>query len=220
MAALGALQSFRGAGRLGTPVAEAQFRSARVELRWEGRGPLRTADLVPHKDYIFAYPYETTPCFLLDLGRPLLEAPMSLPAGGGYNWPGGVGPKRSVVAYSAICPHTYTHPTRDTAMIHYFPPNKPATVAQRGEVITCCVHGSAFDPGHGAIPLQPPAEVPLATIVLEWDATTDGLQAIAILGRNVINEFYQSFPRKGRNEVGNYTEVSELSSYSTSVLPC
>jgi Rieske Fe-S protein len=221
LAALAAIRASRGGGLPGVASAETEVqRWPRAELRWEGRGSLRAAEIVPHADYVFAYPFDGTPCFLLDLGRPLPGADLALRAGGGYTWPGGVGQRRSVVAYSAICPHTYTHPTRDAAMIHYFPPDQPATVAQRGGVITCCVHGSAFDPGQGAVPLQPPAEVPLATVLLEWDVRTDGLHAVGIAGRPVFVEFFKSFPKSARREVEGGTVVQELAGYTRSILPC
>jgi arsenite oxidase small subunit len=201
--------------------AEAQVqRSARVRLVLEGGAPLRASTLTPHADYLFFYPFDGTPCFLLDLGTPIPPADVPMRTGDRYAWPGGVGRDRSIVAYAAICPHTYTHPTREAAMIHYFPPDQPATVAQRGGVITCCVHGSAFDPARGAVPLQPPAELPLAAVVLEWDEASDGLSAAGIVGRPVFVEFFRSFPRIARREVTGATTVWELARYSGGILPC
>lgn len=192
----------------------------RVQLLAEDKHPLRASELRPHTDYIFFYPFESTPCFLLDLGRPVAGGHVPLREGGAYAWAGGVGRQRSVLAFSAICPHAYTHPTREHAMIHYFPPDQPATVAQRGGVITCCVHGSAFDPVQGAVPLQPPAELPLAAVALEWDERTDGLFAVGVVGRPVFEEFYRSFPKTSRREVEAMTSVWELSRYSRVILPC
>jgi Rieske Fe-S protein len=169
---------------------------------------------------VFHYPFEGTPCFLLELAAPVPAADVPLRGGGQYAWPGGVGPRRSVVAFSAICPHTYTHPTRESAMIHYFAPDQPATVAQRGGIITCCVHGSAFDPRQGAVPLQPPAEVPLAAVRLEWDEATDGLTATGVVGRPVFEEFFKGFPRNSRREVEGGTIVWPLARYTRAVLPC
>jgi arsenite oxidase small subunit len=212
----------RGAWPAAAPgAAEAQLQpSARARLVLEGGAPLRASRLIPHADYVFLYPFDGTPCFLLDLGKPVPPADVPLRTGGSYAWPGGVGRDRSIVAYAAVCPHTYTHPTREAAMIHYFPPDQPATVAQRGGVITCCVHGSAFDPARGAVPLQPPAELPLAAIVLEWDEVTDGLAAAGIVGQPVFVEFFKSFPRSARREVTGVTTVWELARYSRGVLPC
>jgi Rieske Fe-S protein len=131
-----------------------------------------------------------------------------------------VGPAGAIVAYSAICPHTYTHPTRENAMIRYFAPEQPATLAGRGGVITCCVHGSAFDPARGAVPLQPPAELPLAAVLLEWDPATDGLHAVGLAGVSVFGPFFSSFPKSARGEVGPTTAVWPLSAYSVAVFSC
>lgn len=189
-----------------------------VQLWTEERGPLRASDLVPHRSYLFLYPYESTPCFLLDLDRPLPGAALAGPGSAGYEWPGGVGASRSIVAYSAICPHAFTHPTRQVAMIHYY--GGPATVARRGNVISCCVHGSTFDPAAGAVPLQPPAEMPLAAIRLRWDPASDALHAEGLLGQPVFAEFFRSFPRSGRREVQGTSAVWPLERYSGAVLNC
>ena len=212
----------RGSWPVAAPgAAEAQLqRGARARLVLEDGTPLRASRLAPHADYVFLYPFEGTPCFLLDLGKPVLPAEVPLRTGGGYAWPGGVGRGRSIVAYTAICPHTYVHPTREVAMIHYFAPDQPATVAGQGGIITCCVHGSVFDPARGAVPLQPPAELPLAAVLLEWDEASDGLAAAGVAGRPVFEEFYKSFPKSARREVAGTTTVWELARYSGAVLPC
>jgi arsenite oxidase small subunit len=218
-AAAAGVAGLRGGWPVGEPgVAEAQ--GPRVQLVLEGGAALRASRLVPERDYVFLYPFEGTPCFLLDLGRPVPAAEVTLRDGGRYAWPGGVGRGRSIVAYAAICPHTYTHPTRDVAMIHYFRADQPATVAGRGGIITCCVHGSAFDPARGAVPLQPPAELPLAAVLLEWDEATDGLYAVGVIGRRVFEEFFKDFPRTARGKVEGSTRVWELARYSAATLPC
>ena len=192
-----------------------------MRLILEGKTPVAASRLVPHQSYVFLYPFDSTPCFLLDLGRTVPGASVALRGTDtGYVWGGGVGPGRSIVAYSAICPHAFAHPTREVAMIHYYGPDTPATVAQRTGVVTCCVHGSTFDPTRGAVPLQPPAEIPLAAIVLEWDAGTDGLWARGVVGQPVFDEFFKSFPKSARGEVQGATVVWELERYSRSVLSC
>jgi Rieske Fe-S protein len=219
--ALAGLAWLRGSWPLPVPAVQASVeRGPRARLVLEGGGPVRASQLVSHRDYVFFYPFDGTPCFLLDLGTPVMGTDVPLRTGGTYAWPGGVGRVRSLVAYSAICPHTYTHPTREAAMIHYFAPDQPASVAQRGGVITCCVHGSAFDPARGAVPLQPPAELPLATVLLEWDEASDGLTAVGVLGRPVFTEFFRSFPRIARRDVAGSTTVRELARYSAGILPC
>lgn len=187
----------------------------------EGREPFLASALVPHRTYVFLYPYESTPCFLLHLGREVTGT--GIPAHGtvaAYDWPGGVGPDRAIVAYSAICPHAFTHPTREVAMIHYYGPSDAAAVAQRTNVITCCVHGSTFDPARGAVPLQPPAEIPLAAVVLGWEPATDALYAAGLVGRPVFAEFFRSFPRSSRRRVEGPVPVWPLERYSTAVMNC
>lgn len=193
----------------------------RVPLWHEGREPLRASALVPHRTYVFHYPYESTPCFLLHLGRRV--PPSAVPAHGpaaAYDWPGGVGPDQAVVAFSAICPHAYTHPTREVAMIHYYGPEGRAEVAQRTNVISCCVHGSTFDPARGAVPLQPPAELPLATVRVAWDEAADTFHAEGLIGQPVFAEFFRSFPRSARREVPGPAAVWALERYSAAVLNC
>jgi hypothetical protein len=104
-------------------------------------------------------------------------------------------------------------------VIHYFPADQPATVAGRRGIITCCVHRSAFDPG-GVVPLHPPAELPLAAILLEWDEATDGLHAVGVTGRPVFEEFFKDFPRSPRGKGEGTTQVWELERHSAATLPC
>jgi Rieske Fe-S protein len=67
----------------------------------ESRQPIRAGALSVGRNYIFHYPFEGTPCFLLDLGTPTVQnVALRTEDGGTYEWPGGAGRKRSVVAYS------------------------------------------------------------------------------------------------------------------------
>src|SRR5205085_2515158 len=67
--------------------------------------PLKASELRPQTNYIFNYPYEATPVFLLDLGKEVAPTALSTQDRDSYSWPGGVGRKRSIVAFSAICAH-------------------------------------------------------------------------------------------------------------------
>src|SRR6266545_2634683 len=68
--------------------------------------PLRAGALMIGRNYVFHYPFEGTPCFLLNLGKPTGQnVTLRLEKGGSYEWPGGVGPQRNIVGYSAICSH-------------------------------------------------------------------------------------------------------------------
>src|SRR5512146_1157980 len=65
--------------------------------------PLAASALPQNRNLVFDYPYVATPCFLLNLGRPLRESVRLQTADRrGYVWSGGVGARRSIVAYSAI----------------------------------------------------------------------------------------------------------------------
>src|SRR5687768_5159333 len=85
----------------------------RSRLHDENRQPLRASRLAVGRNYIFHYPFEGTPCFLINLGQPTIaKVALKTENGSTYEWPGGVGPQRGVVAYSAICSHRLTYPTR------------------------------------------------------------------------------------------------------------
>ncbi len=154
--------------------------------------PLRAASLEPGVNYVFQWPYPATPCFLLDLGRKVVGRKDIRTADGRlYDWPGGVGRRQSVVAYSAICSHKLTHPTRDISFIAYRADATPHNA--RARVIHCCSEHSQFDPAAGAQVLEGPAPQPLAAIVLEYSAERDELAAVATLGADVFDRFFSSF---------------------------
>ena len=46
---------------------------SRVQLMSDRGQPLRAADLAAGRNYIFHYPFEATPCFLLNLGKPTVR---------------------------------------------------------------------------------------------------------------------------------------------------
>src|SRR6185369_8504974 len=92
----------------------------RVQLVDSARRPLRAASLAANRNYIFHYPYASTPCFLLDLGKPTAQAvTLKTEQGTAYEWPGGVGPRGAIVGYSAICAHRLSYPTRQISFISY-----------------------------------------------------------------------------------------------------
>ena len=106
--------------------------------------PLRARDVKDETNYVFQFPYVGTPCFLLKLARPVnATATLKREDGLTYEWRGGVGPARSIVAFSAICAHKLAYPTRDVSFIRY--QRKPSTnsVAQ---AIHCCAEHSVYDP--------------------------------------------------------------------------
>src|SRR6188474_119850 len=68
----------------------------RSRLVDESGQPLRASRLTVGRNYIFHYPFEGTPCFLLNLGKPTGQnVTLRLENGGTYEWPGGVGAQRA-----------------------------------------------------------------------------------------------------------------------------
>ena len=121
--------------------AEAASLSARMYKRAtlvDDKGaPIRLGTLKVGQNYVFDYPYSSTPCFLLRLDRPAAGGiDLRTESGQPYRWEGGIGESKAVVAYSAICAHKMTYPTRQVSFIGYR--DGPSPVAGKGKVITCC----------------------------------------------------------------------------------
>jgi arsenite oxidase small subunit len=154
--------------------------------------PLKASAVPANQNLIFHYPFAATPCFLLNLCKPA-AAPVQLRTAdnAGYEWKGGVGPARSVVAYSAICAHRMSYPTRDISFIS-FRAEKSAR-NRHAAVIHCCSEHSQYDPAEGARVLAGPAPQPLAAILLEHDSNTDEIHAVGTLGGEMFNDFFQKF---------------------------
>lgn len=206
--------------------ATAQF-YARVRLVDERGAPLQARRIPPHRNLIFHYPYATTPCFLLNLGRPA-KGSMRLRTADrrGYDWQGGVGPERSVVAYSAICAHQLTYPTRDISFISYR--REKSARNPHGNVIHCCSEHSQYDPAEGARVVAGPAPQPLAAILLEHDASRDELFAVGTLGGEMFNQFFSKFEFRlalensgaARRAVADSATVMPLENYCRQQVQC
>ena len=199
----------------------------RVKLVDEQGKPLTAATLQPRTNYVFDYPFQSTPCFLLRLGAPVSGGvELRTEAGESYQWAGGVGPDRDVVAYSAICAHKMTYPTKQVSFIGYR--DEPSPVAPHGRVITCCSDRSVYDPAMGARVVSGPAPQPLATILLEQDAKTHELFATGTFGGEMFAEFFRRFdfrlqlergPR-AKQEVDGTAVVRVLDHYSAQWAKC
>lgn len=161
------------------------------------------ASSVPINDptiMLFQYPMLGDITFLLNMGDEN-NNPVSIPPtkvlipqnGATYDFPGGVGPFKSIVAYSAICQHLGCAPPE----IHFYPPkyfspggNVPnylpseayqaALSAGAKSVIHCDCHGSTYDPWHGAGVLTGPTVRPLPYVQLYWDSNTDYIYAVSM----------------------------------------
>jgi Rieske Fe-S protein len=187
-----------------------------TRLVWSDGRPVRVDELEVNKKYVFFYPLKSTPCFLLNLGdsngvpvsvkvqvyttmTPLNEEPLvfkvkegsvesTVPGYGRSYVVEGVGPNRSIVAYSAVCQHFgCPYPAVD-----FHPPGRSVPLAwsevvARGGVIYCACHGGAYDPYRGAAVILAPPQRPLPFVRLE---VRDGeLWAVEVVGATVFGRF-------------------------------
>jgi Rieske Fe-S protein len=206
-----------------------------TRLVWSDGRPVRVEELEVNKKYIFFYPLKSTPSFLINLGdlngrpvsvrvqvhstmAPLNEEPFVFRQQGGsieLTIPGygrvyvveGVGPNKSIVAYSAVCQHFgCPYPAID-----FHPPGKPVPLARseivaRGGVIYCTCHGGAYDPYRGAAVLLAPPQRPLPFVKLE---ERDGeLWAVGMLGATIFGKFCNTCAEE-EELVGSETVVRE-----------
>jgi arsenite oxidase small subunit len=207
--------------------ADAKPHSYAPALLVDDRGePQKASQIKPLTNYVFHYPFVATPVFLLDLGKPALPHSLSTRDRDNYSWPGGVGPHRSIVAYSAICAHKLVYPTRDVSFISF-----RKTRAQRGvqdELIHCCAEQSQYDPARGAQVMAGPATQPLCAVLLTHDPKADTLTAYATLGGELFDEFFQKYQMKlsldvgpkAKNPVAGQAVVSELSKFCRNSIQC
>ena len=189
--------------------------------------PIKVRRIAARTNYVFNYPFAATPCFLLDLGRPVAGADALLRTDGAtYAWSGGVGERHSVVAYSAICAHKLAYPAREVSFIRFQSARSPTS---DGNVIHCCADHSVYDPAAGARVLSGPAPQPLAAILLDYDAERDELAALGTVGAEQFEAFFRKYdfklameygPGKARAPVGANTAVRELSEYCRQTIQC
>ena len=149
------------------------------EFRWSiahSREKINVSALEIGETYLFHYPYVSTPCFLINLGRPVQPGKqLRTRDGQRYRWQGGAGPERSIVAFSAICAHKMSHPAPTVSFINYRHDavkfrNSQDAIEQRSGVIYCCSERSVYDPASGGRVLGGPAPQPLAAIELDYDS--------------------------------------------------
>ncbi|TFZ03500.1 (2Fe-2S)-binding protein [Ramlibacter rhizophilus] len=170
-----------------------------VVLGDESGRPLKAASLKPQVNYVFHYPYVATPVFLLRLGRTVPGQAVRGPSGS-YDWPGGIGPDRSIVAFSAICAHKLVYPNKDVSFIS-FRKGRARRGVQDG-LIHCCAENSQYDPAAGARVVSGPAEQPLAAVLLRHDAREDTLTAYGTVGPELFKQFFEKYAAKLALDVG------------------
>jgi Rieske Fe-S protein len=198
----------------------------RALLTNEFGDPLRADSLKPQSNYVFHYPFESTPVFLLRLEQAALPQQLSTKTKTSYAWPGGVGRQKNLVAFSAICAHQLVYPTAQVSFIS-FRKNK----AQKGvadNLIHCCAENSQYDPAKGARVMNGPAEQPLCAILLEHNPKDDTLTAYATLGGELFEDFFRKYEfklsldvgPKAKNPVSNKTVVRELEKFCRNPIQC
>ena len=189
--------------------------------------PLKASSVAAETNYLFHYPFVSTPCFLLNLGKPAVaENALRREDGTTYAWNGGVGPSKAIVAFSAICAHKLAYPTREVSFIRYQPKRSATSDAQ---VIHCCADHSVYDPASGARVLAGPAPQPLAAILLEHDAASGELAALGTVGAEQFDAFFRKYefklamehgPAKAQKAIGPTSVVRELTQYCKQTIQC
>lgn len=207
----------------------------RAHLVDEHREPFKARDLNPGETYLFHYPFVATPCFLINLGQAVHPGkPLETEAGKKYQWPGGIGPEDSIVAFSAICAHRMTHPAKSVSFINYRPEtitytNSQDKLAEGRDLIYCCSERSVYDVRDGARVLGGPAPQPLTTIGLEYDPGDDSLYATGTFGGELYEQFFAKFGNRLQlayrvtevdAEIGDATVVQRIEDFTKSVVLC
>jgi len=199
----------------------------RARLVDAGGKPLKSKQLPVGRNLIFHYPFAGTPCFLLNLGKPTrYGATLKTADARPYEWTGGTGANGGVVAYSAICAHKLTYPTRDISFISYRDAKSPGN--RLAHVIHCCSEHSQYDPAEGGRVVAGPAPQPLAAILLEHVAASDELAAVGTLGGEMFNEFFAKYEFRlaldnggqAKNAVSGTTVVTPLENYCRQQVKC
>lgn len=202
-------------------------RYGRARLVGPDGAPLKSKAIPVGQNLIFHYPFAGTPCFLLDLGRPTRpRARLRTTAARAYEWHGGTGASGGVVAYSAICAHKLTYPTREISFISYRAEKTPGSRFAR--VIHCCSEHSQYDPADGARVLAGPATQPLAAVLLEHDPATDRLYATGTQGGELFDRFFERFAMKlslehggrERQPAGERCLVQPIENYCRQLMRC
>ena len=199
------------------------------------RSEVNVSSLEVGETYLFHYPYVSTPCFLINLGRPVqASGGLQTRDGEAYRWQGGAGPEHSIVAFSAICAHKMSHPAPTVSFINYRHGeveflNSEHSLEQRSGVIYCCSERSVYDPARGGQVLGGPAPQPLAAIVLEYDAEGDHLYATGTVGGEMFDRYFDNFRDRLVLQLGRFdvdqassksTELMRLSDYTSNQISC
>lgn len=187
---------------------------AKVQLVDENGEPLKIGQLETGKNYVFNYPHAGTSCLLVNLPEATSqEVELADEFGNKYIWKGGVGAKRTVVAYSGICPHQLTHINKHESFITY------RQKGQRFEGnVVCDGHTSVYDPKKGCKVVSGKSPAPFASIVLEV-GDDDTLWAVGVLGKDKFHEFFRSFRRELKEQFGSKRKAKAKVSIAAETVP-
>ncbi|MFP3210305.1 MAG: Rieske 2Fe-2S domain-containing protein [Thermocladium sp.] len=163
-----------------------------LKLLDENGNPIKASSIPPNSTnlYVFSYPLSNEPNMLINIGdengNPVAVPPTTVTVpqtGATYDFPGGVGPSKSIVAYSGICQHLGCQ----APLISFYPnipscqPAQTSAGSLKG-VIHCLCHGSTYDPIKGGAVITGPTVRPLPYVVLRYDSSTDELYAEKMIG--------------------------------------
>ena len=200
----------------------------KVQLVDADGAPLKVGTLKQEQNYVFNYPFVGTPSILLDLGEETAkDVKLTSEDGEEYIWKGGVGSKRSIVAYSAICSHQLAHPTPEDSFLQYLPRGGKTLACQESGIMVCSSHLSAFDVKKGCKQIAGPAEQALAAIVIEI-ADDDTLWASAVLGPDKFHDYFKRYKpemkkyyggkRKAKKRVKDSATTVALNEYTKEII--
>jgi Rieske Fe-S protein len=210
---------------------QALQRFGQVRLLGSEGQALKAEHLQPEREYVFFYPYVSTPCFLLRLNQPTAPQQLHTATGEAYQWQGGVGPNRDVVAFVAICTHKLTHPSKAVSFIGYRPQSvgflgQNNQVERRAAVIQCCSEHSIYDPAQGCRVLAGPAPQPLGGVALEEQGGE--LIATGVYGGLVYERFFErfgfrldlEFGNRAREAVVDHAQVMPIEDFAQQRIQC
>lgn len=204
--------AWAAAGALPVVAGEAQRhpRSLLVDVRGD---PFSARRLAVGEPWLFNYPFLASPVFLLALEREATATELVTESRQHYAAPAGVGPRHTIVAFSAICAHKLMYPTPALSFIGV----RKGGAGEPVQVIHCCGDNSRYDPTHGARVVGGPAPQPLAAVMLEWDAKTDRLHAVGMRGGEMFRAFFETYAFRLETELGS--RARQPSADTTVVLP-
>ena len=146
----GAAGAAAGAATL-LPTGTSMAADNRARLTYPAHKVIDAGALQKRQPVNFNYPDDDSPCLMLSIGSPV---------------PGGVGPKKDIVAFSILCTHQ----------------GCPTLYDPVAGTLKCPCHFSIFDPEMGGQQVCGQGVANLPQIELEYDATSGSVQATGVIG--------------------------------------